>query len=107
MWACGDDLSGTVAVGRVQAQTLQRRTDLIGVATEYRGHSGRFQRARSGHLAAADGGERDSVVRSEHSGYRCCGELPDRVSATGALAGRSILRASSSAASSDSATTSG
>ena len=77
--AGGDDLAGTVAVGRVQPGSLDRGQHVGGLAAQDGGHAGRFEGACGGHLAPARRGERDRGLRAEHAGQGRRAHLADAV----------------------------
>ena len=77
--AGGHDLTGPVAVGRVQPVRRERGDHLVRVTAEHGGHPGRLQRAGGGHLPPAYAGERHGGLGRQHPGQRGGAQLTDAV----------------------------
>ena len=74
-----DDLAGAVAVGREQAEPVDRGQHLVLVAAEDGAHPALHEPAGGGHLPAADPGQRDRGLGRQHTGQRGRAELTDAV----------------------------
>ena len=77
--AGGDDLAGTVVVGRGQAVLVDGGEHLVAVAAEDGGHPGRGDRGGLGHRVAALADQHHRLLGGDHAGAGGGGDLADAV----------------------------